>query len=135
MSKVYNYMILAVGLTLLLKFAGIPSGADSILTWLGLAGDASGISLGEFFVAIGALFIVGTGSGIAISFITKSPAESYIIAPIALGIFTILTSTFIGIINYTKDMGFVFYLTFLIFIPLLVAFGIAIINFWRGVDT
>ena len=134
MDKVWNYVIMATVLTLLLKFAGIPTGADSLLVWLGLTGDASGISFGAFFVAVVALFAVGTGTGIAISFITKSPSETFIVAPIALGIFTVITSTFVSVINYTKDMGYVYYITFMIFVPLLVGFGIAIINFWRGND-
>lgn len=134
MSKVYNYMVLCVGLTFLLKFAGIPSGADQFLVWLGLTGDASGISLGTFFVTVAALFVVGTGSGIAISFLTKSSSETYLVAPIALGIFTVITSTFVSVINYTADMSFIHYIVWLIFIPLLVGFGIAIIQFWRGTD-
>src|SRR3990170_5102626 len=115
MDKVWNYVIMATVLTLLLKFAGIPTGADSLLVWLGLTGDASGISFGAFFVAVVALFAVGTGTGIAISFITKSPSETFIVAPIALGIFTVITSTFVSVINYTKDMGYVYYITFMIF--------------------
>lgn len=134
MSKVYNYMIIAVGLTFLLKFAGIPSGADTFISWMGLTTNASGVSFGTFFVAIAALFIVGTGTGIAISFLTRSPSESFIVAPIALGIFTVITSTFVSILNYTQDMGYIFYIVWLIFVPLLLAFGIAIIQFWRGVD-
>lgn len=134
MSKVYNYMILAVGLTFLLKFAGIPSGADSFISWLGLSGDSSGISTGTFFIGVLALFVIGTGSGIAISFITKSPSETYVIAPLALGMFTVITSTFISIVNYSSDKGYIYYITWLIFVPYLVAFGIAIIQFWRGSD-
>ena len=132
MSKVYNYMILAVGLTFLLKFAGIPSGADAFITWLGLNANPSGISLGAFFIGIIAIFSVGTGVGIAISFFTKTTPESYLVAPVALGIFTVITSTFISIVNYTRDFGFVYYLTFMIFIPLLVGFAVALVSYWRG---
>lgn len=134
MSKVYTYMVLSVGLTLLLRFAGIPTGADSLLTFIGLASDVSEISSGEFFIAIIALFSVGVGAGIAISFFTKSPSETFIVAPIALGIFTVIISTFISIVNYTSGMGFVYYLVYLLFVPLLVGFAIAIIQFWRGSD-
>lgn len=134
MSKVYNYMILAVGLTFLLKFAGIPSGADKFIEFLGLAGDASGISLGTFISGVVILFAVGTGAGITISFFTKSSSESYLVAPVALGILTVMIGTFVSIINYTKNMGFIYYIVWLIFIPLTLAFGIAIINFWRGND-
>lgn len=135
MSKVFNYMILAVGLTFLLKFAGIPSGADSLLTYLGISNNIENISLGYFFVAVAAIFTVGVGSGIAISFLTRTSSETYVIAPIALGIFTVLVSTFVSIILYTKDMGYVYYIVWLIFTPLLLGFGIAIINFWRGSES
>jgi uncharacterized membrane protein YphA (DoxX/SURF4 family) len=134
MSKVYNYMVISVGLTFLLKFAGIPSGADAFIEWMGLTADASGISLGAFFVAVAAVFTIGVGSGIAISFFTRTPSETFIVAPVALGIFTVITSTFISVINYTKDFGFVYYIIWLIFIPLLMGFGITIIQFWRGAD-
>lgn len=132
MSKVYNYMILAVGLTFLLKFAGIPSGADAFITWLGLANASSGISLGEFFAGVGGMFLAGTAGGIVIGFFTKSQTESFIVAPIAAGIFTVITSTFVSIINYTNGMGYIYYLVWMVFIPLLVGFAIAIIEFWRG---
>ena len=131
MSKVYNYMIVAVGLTLLLKFAGLPSGADALINYTDALGYES-INLSTFFIAIGALFTIGVVGGIAIGFITKSPTESFIIAPIALGIFIVITSTFVSIITYVKDMGFIAYLITLIFVPYLIAFGIAIIEFWRG---
>lgn len=134
MSKVYNYMVIAVGITFLLKFAGIPSGADAFIEWLGLAADASQISLGTFFVSVATIFTVGLGTGIAIGFFTNVPTESFIIAPVALGIFTVITSTFVSVVNYTKDMGYIYYIVWMIFIPLLAGFGIAIISYWRGAD-
>jgi len=135
MSKVYTYMVLAVGLTFLFKFAGLPfTGIENALSWMGLSTEATGISLGTFFLAVAVLFIVGTGTGIAISFITKSPSETYIIAPIALGIFTVFASVVSSIISYTKAFGFIYYIAWLLLAPLLVAFGIAIIQFWRGYD-
>lgn len=134
MSKVYTYMVVSIGLIFLLKFAGLPTGADVILSYLGLDSGAAGVSLGTFFAAIATLFAVGTGTGIAISFFTKSPSETYLVAPICLGVFTVITTTFISIVNYTKDMGYVYYITWLIFIPLLLGFGMAIISYWRGGD-
>ena len=132
MTKVYNYMIMAVGLTFLLKFAGIPSGADAFINWLGIGTNVENISLGTFFIGVAGIFAVGTGVGIAISFFTKTTPESFIVAPVALGIFTVTTSTFISIINYTRDFGFIYYLTYMIFIPLLAGFAIALVSFWRG---
>ena len=134
MSKVYNYMMLSVGLTFLLKFAGIPAGGDFLIEWLGLTYNVSDISYGQFFLLVSALFTIGTGTGIAIGILTKSPTESYIIAPIALGIFLVICGTFISILNYVQDVRYIFYMMWLVFVPFLASFAIAIINFWRGID-
>ena len=137
MSKVYNYMVLAVGLTFLLKFAGIPSGADGLLSYIGLSGNASGISSGAFFIALVALFTLGSATGIAISFFTKSPSETWVIQGIALGIFTVITSTFVSVVNYASGNAplWIYYIVWMIFIPLLVGFGTSIISWWRGGDS
>lgn len=134
MSKVYEYMALAVVLTFLLKFAGIPSGADSFISWIGLSGNPSDIGLGTFFIGVAAIFTIGVSAGIVTSFFTKTQSESYIIAPIAAGIFTVIVSTFISVINYASAFGFVYYIVFILFAPLIVAFAVSIIKFWRGTD-
>jgi uncharacterized membrane protein (UPF0136 family) len=124
-------MILSVGLIFLLQFAGLPTGAS--LVWLGLTGSASDISSGAFFIAVGAMLILSVG-GIVIGYFTKSSSESFIVGPIASGIFAFVTGTFIAILNYTSDMGWIYYIIWMIFVPLLVGFGISIIKFWRGTD-
>ena len=133
MSKVYNYIIVSVGLVLLLQYAGLPTGAS--LFWLGVTnGDISNVSAGQFYLAIMGLFTLGVGATIVIGYFTKSSSESYIVAPIAGGLFTVITSTLIAITVYTKDMGWIHYISNLLFIPLLIGLGIAVINFWRGTD-
>lgn len=139
MSKVFNYMVISSGLTLLLGLAGIITGAEAQLNWLGfsLTGsliDVSNIPLGNFFSRITDLFIVGAAAGIVVGFFTRSQTESYIIAPVAAGIFTIITSIFMAILNYTSGMGYVYYIVMLIFVPLLMGFAISIISYWRGSD-
>lgn len=136
MSKVYFYMVFCTGLILLLSMGGIPVGAEGLLSFLGSSSnDVSSFSLSSFFTEIAALLGIGVVTGIAISFFTKTPNESYIVAPIALGIFTAVVGTLIGLINYTKDMGFVYGIIVLLLFPVTVGFAIAIINFWRGVDS
>ena len=96
------------------------------------------INVVGIYIDISALCYIGgmiAGSGIAISFFTKSPSETYIIAPIALGLFTVITSTFISVVLYTKDMGYISYIISLLFVPFIASFGISIINFWRGTDS
>lgn len=134
MSQVYNYVVIAVVLTFLLKFMGIPSGADAIITYLGLSSTASGVSLGTFFIGVAAIFTVGVGAGIVTSFFTRTSSETFILAPLCAGIFTMIVSTFVSVVNYTSGLGFVYYIVFIFFVPFIIAFGISIIKFWRGTD-
>ncbi|UCD20936.1 MAG: hypothetical protein JSW08_00090 [archaeon] len=131
--NIEDFMVLSVGLVLLLQLAGIPTGANTILSWIGIDTSASGISLSSFLLTIGAIFALGTGAGIAISYFTKSPSESWVVATgLAPSVLTLVVLTFVSIINYTKEMGYVYYLTYLIFVPLIAGFGISLVSFWRG---
>lgn len=132
MSKVYTYMMVAVGLTFLLKFAGIPSGADQFIVWLGLSTDASGIALGTFYLGVLGVFIAGSTASIIIGTFSRITPESYLTATISAGIFTVVTSTFVSVVNYNSSLGFIYYLTYLIFVPFIISFGIAMISYWRG---
>lgn len=136
MSKVYFYMIFCTGLLLFMNIAGIPIGASGFLDFIDSSvDDVSSFSLSSFMNEIIELLAIGVGVGIAISFFTKTPNESYIIAPTALGILTTVVGTLIGLINYTKDMGYVYFIILLLLLPITVGFVIALINFWRGTDS
>lgn len=135
MSKVYNYMFVAVGLTFLLKFAGIPSGADAFIEWIGLTTSASGVSLGAFFIGVIAVFTAGATASVIIGSFSRAAPESYLTATISSGIFTIIVSTFVSILNYVNGVygqGWIYYIVWLMFTPIIVSFGVAIIEFWRG---
>lgn len=134
MSRVYDYMFISVGVTLMLKFAGIPSGADALISWIGLSSTPSGVSLGAFFVGVIALFVAGgaLGSGIRLGFLSFQPTETSLMSAVSTGILTVITGTWISIINYTSDMGYIFYLIQLMFVPFLIAFFVAVTEFWRG---
>lgn len=133
MSKVFNYAMLSVGLLLLFKYSGLPTGIDLILSYLNIGSNASGITLSTWWLLIAGIFTVGSGAGIVISFFTRTSPESYLVAPFATAVFWLVGMTFISIVNYTQAIGGVYYyIVYLILIPLLVSFGIALIPFWRG---
>ena len=132
MSKIYDYMIISTALVFLLKFAGIPTGADALINFLGLGdGTTAGYVTSAFYVEILAVFALGV-AGVIIGFFTTTKTESFLVSTFASAIFTIIASTFVSIVNYTADMGFIHYIVWMIFIPYLAGFGIAIIEFWRG---
>src|SRR3972149_2811917 len=125
MSKVFNYMVLTVGLIFLLNFAGLPTGADVFIDWMGLLNGAEGFSLSNFFDSLEEIFTIsGIITGIVIGFLVRSSPESAIISPLATTLLTTLSMTFVSIVKYTSNFGYVYYLTFMIFIPLIAGFGI-----------
>lgn len=136
MSKIYNYMVFAVGLTFLLRFSGIDTGTDFFFSFLGLSSDASAISNGAFIAKVAALFTIGAGASILIGFITKSTPESFLVGTIAAGLLTVMSGTFSAILTYAQANAgeWLYALLWLIFAPLWIGYVVALINYWRGVD-
>ena len=101
--KVWNYIIIATGLTLLFEMAGIPI-ASNLLSYLGLSlTGASAIKSAALYLAIfgagGAL--IGIVAGIAIGTLTRSSPENFIILPILVTSVTLFIAPLIEIISYS----------------------------------
>ena len=132
MSKVYYYITITIGLTILMKLAGIPyAGSDTFLNWMGLDPNNLGVSTSYFVIAVIGVFAVGATLG---SIFSK---ESSIRATIATGILTTGIGAFMGILLYVKDIAqgsqqWVFYIVFMIFAVYISGFIMSMIDFWGG---
>ena len=134
MSKVYYFMILTIGLTILMKMAGVPYGGEEVLNWIGLNTDSIYVTTSYFFIAVVAVF--GIAATIGAVFSNK---EAALRAGISSGIMGIGIGCFVGILNYVKDIStgsdsWVFYVVFLIFAVYIVGFIFAMIDFWGGTN-
>ena len=132
MSKVYYYITITIGLTLLMRFAGIPYiGSEALLNWIGLNPDNVVVSTSYFVLAVIGMFAVGATLG---SIFSK---ESSIRATMATGILTTGIGAFLGILNYVKDIAqgsqqWVFYLVFMIFAVYISGFILSMVDWWGG---
>jgi hypothetical protein len=130
MSKAYYFITITIGLTLLMKFAGIPyAGSDALLSWVGLNPDNLAVSTSYFVLAVIGCFSIGMVLG---SIFSK---ESSIRASIATGILTTGIGAFIGILSYVKDVAvgsqeWIFYIVFMIFGVYITGFIFAMLEFW-----
>ena len=135
--KVWNYIIISVGLAFLFEIAGMPV-ATSLLEYLGLSATGFSIKTAAIWLAIfgGAGVLVGIIAGVGIGYLTKSPAENYIILPFITGGIVLFLSTFIGIVNYAigNFPGWIATVTTFIMGILGVGFVIACVEFFRGTD-
>ena len=136
--KVWNYIIIATGLTLLFEMAGIPI-ASNLLSYLGLSlTGASAIKSAALYLAIfgGAGILIGLGAGIAIGYITKSSPENFIILPILVTSVTLFIAPLIEIISYSYGHfdNWIFYIILFIMGILTTGFIFAMVEFFRGTD-
>lgn len=133
MAKVHTYLIFCVGLMLLLKWFGIPTAIDSLLVFLGIADGVNNVTTSTFYVTITTIFAASAVGGIIIGFLTKTSPEVYIRAPLVAGL-VIFVGTFISVINYANSNSpvWVAYLASAIFIPLIIGYLLALVEFWGG---
>lgn len=136
MSKVFTYAILSVGMMLIMNIMGIPTGVNTILSWIGLANPTQSIDTSLFFTAIIAVFAATTVTGIIIGTLTRSSPESYIIAPLVAGL-VVFVGTFTAIINYASastGSDWAYYIVLVILAPVAIGYGISLVSYWRGAD-
>ena len=134
MSKIYYYMTITIGLTILLKLAGIQiAGADSLINLFGLDSNNVTTSTSFFIITLGISFAIAATLGSIFS--KESSVRAGFI--IATGVVGIGIGTFIGILNYVRNTAqgsqeWIFYIVFMIFAVWIVGYILALIDFWGG---
>lgn len=133
MSKVFIYVVMCTGMMLLLNMMGVPTGVDSILNFLGVSIEGQTISLAQFTTTLLAIIASSAGVGIIVGLLTRSSPESFIAAPFVT-LLAVFIGTFASVVNYTSALSsWVFYVSILLFLPIAIGYGIALIEWWRGV--
>ena len=153
MGKVWNYVIISLGLMLLLQFAGLPNGAmGSLFTLTGVnfnedntlasstatSTDFFDVMFGNDGFAIGGILVTlaAAAGAVIIGFFAKAQVENLIMLPFITGTLTMFVSSFLSIINYTIDLGvpWLSALVAVVFVPFMFGFILALVEFFRGTD-
>ncbi len=86
--KVFNYVILIVGMIAIFEMGGIPTGFSNLLQVVGInVGTASTTVGSTFYITVLAVLAAATLTGIAVGFITKASSENYVILPLIISSF------------------------------------------------
>lgn len=161
MAKVYTYVMVMVGMSLLLALAGLPTGSHQVLDKMGVFNSTaqeftpdeissglgatgvissafglddvtSGLSLYDALLLILGLGVLGT---VTIGVLTKgSPIPFLIIGFVLLLLVFILDMTALigySIQNYPSYIGIIMGL---ILTPLIAGYILSIVDYWRGTD-
>jgi len=132
---VYKYVVMGLGLSLLLEAAGIETGTKALMGKLGF--DAliknPGILMTAGLGLKAAIALAAVGTGIIISFFTKSAPESYLlIAYTSLLLTYVWDITSIMIYAAANYGGWISALIFLILLPLNVGYIHSVVSWWGG---
>lgn len=103
MAKIWTYVTVMVGLTFLLKIAGIPTGLDWLLDFFG--GGTSAVNSSGFYIAIIAGLGIVTTATIVIGAFGRTAPEYAIKAPFAIANLALLISTFVSISSYMSNFS------------------------------
>lgn len=131
MEKLYYYILITFGLTILMNLAGVPFvGQDQMMNWLGISTTSMFVTTSTFYIAVLALFALSAGVGLVLS-----PKESTFRAIMCTGIVGVGIGTLSSILLKIKDVStgssdWIFYLCTLIFSVYIVGFILATLEWW-----
>jgi len=131
--RVFNYLIIIMGLITLFTIAGIPTVSSKILTAMDVINNPEGFNLTDFFTntynIVAGLVVAGT---ILIGLYMKSSPESFLLIGYTTTLF-LFVADLVSIITYMNTYGtWVSTLTFLILGPLTLGYVHSIISWWGG---
>lgn len=136
MPRMYSYLVIGTGLILLFYAAGLPTGVDWFLTFIGVTSalDGSRVAFSTFFLAASAVLASATIGGILVGFFTRASPESFLIAGFSTSLLTVFLGTYASIITYaaTNAPSWVAITVALIMLPLNIGFISTVLDYWRG---
>ena len=138
--KVFNYIIITLGIIFLLHLLGINTGS-TILNIVGINENGMFIDSSGFynyiFGATGILMLIVAGAGIVAGLFTQAKTENLIILPLIGAYLVNFATALISIINYslTGDVpSWMGLIIIAILGPLTVGLVFSLVEFFRGTD-
>lgn len=149
--KVWKYMVITIGLILILKLAGLPTGADPLFRLMGVSFDAAGNFQNVETTAAGfydVLFnnvgdlqgilitIVAAVAGVIAGLLTRAKPENLILLPLITTTLVLFLMTTVSIMNYAISLGqtWVAGIIIVFLLPFTIGFILALAEFFRGTD-
>lgn len=139
MAKVFQFLMLLAGLSLLLGYLGVTTGGGVLLSAMGWSNGTLNLQTSQLWIyVVGGIFSITAVAGIIYGYITRNSADSAIRAALC-GFLATFVSDFIGIINYFNnfnqvELKWIGMLVTLIYVPLLLGYLVALVMFWGGND-
>ncbi|HEC39998.1 hypothetical protein LCGC14_0509430 [marine sediment metagenome] len=151
MAKVWKYVVITIGLILILRLAGLPTGADPLFRLMGVSFNAAGNFENVTTTASGfydVLFqnvgdlqgilitIVAATAGVIAGLLTRAKPENLILLPLITTTLVLFLMTTVSIMNYAISLGqtWVAGIIVIFLLPFTIGFVLALAEFFRGTD-
>jgi hypothetical protein len=141
--KVYYFTVMAVGIMLLFSLAGIDTASSKIVSTIGNPENWTSGFLWVAAIAAFGLFLVLTSRISALGFTFQASTES-IVAAVVIATYSIFAADILSIISLLNSITgstgtettskWIYYLGWLIIIPLMAGYTLALIDWIRGTD-
>jgi hypothetical protein len=143
MTKVWNYVVIITGLSILLALAGIEvAGFTDLFSTIGLTTSADGISdfqsdssfWNVIFGTSGLLILLGASGAIGIGTFIYTQDKSFLMIPIITGTLFYWISVMGSIVNYVKGYPVFGTIIGVIMIVLTIGFIQSCVEWFLGID-
>ncbi len=152
--KLYTYLIIITGLTILLHFAGVNNTDSTVIRIIGVGFEtnsslptygevtnittsASGFYNTLFLSTGGLLAALAAGGALVIGLYKLGfSMETAVVIPLVIGTMVLFAETFVNLLSYVVSNGtaLISAVIVLIFVPLLLGYILSLIEFIRGND-
>jgi hypothetical protein len=136
MAKFFTFLFLLIGLEVILYFAGISTGAGTLLNALGVMGQGSDLMSSSIYSKISLMLTLAAAASIIVGVVFRDVSDSTKIIPVILFLLAFVMD-YVGILNYVRGIsgsGWETVVISIIFIPLILGFLISGVEWWRGTD-
>lgn len=136
MARFFTYTIVMVGLAVLFSITGLNTMMTTTISWISaLITNGSITSSGIYLLIYGGLTALIITGSVSLGFVTFSKTDLATTAGIAVAMIAIVIDS-MSIISYVNGISagsWIYYLTLLIMIPLIVGYIISLYDWTRGV--
>jgi len=136
MARVFTFLIILAGMSVILTYAGIQTGSSLLLNSIGFLDSSQDVQGSSFFSTISLIFTVGAAASIIIGIFVRQSSESIIVSSLSL-LLLVFVSDFVSLYSYLANNypdSWVRYVIAPILFSMLVGYAISIVSFWRGSD-
>jgi hypothetical protein len=139
MAKVYNFLMILAGISLLLAYCQISTSAGVLVTWFSL-GNLGNLAHSSAWSYIGAIFSIIAIVGVIVGSFFRSSTDSSIRAAMCGALMT-FTFDFVSIVNDMNskygsipELDWIPMIVSIIYSVLLVGYFVSLVQFWGGND-